>query len=220
MDGRDERAGFGPADWLAWHVFKGLLHVRVGQGAPQKPLTPKDLANEMHLREDWYDNAKLRGRINNPAFEIKKFSSSEPGLINASITIAWQDPGHPQPAVRRVCFRHHQYAFYQRLYLRSGDTGKSRTEQEVPFRVYCLLGRQRHALVRRGLLHRRKNRPELPAGKVSGHATFIVPELRAGAEMEGRVLGDRAAGPHSPAVDLLVFQGRNAIKIIADGPCI
>ncbi len=57
----------------------------------KKPLTPKDLATEMHLREDWYDNAKLRGRINNPAFETKKFSSSEPGLINASITIAWQD---------------------------------------------------------------------------------------------------------------------------------
>jgi hypothetical protein len=55
----------------------------------KKPITPKELAATMGLREEWYDGPE-RGRMDNPDLK-KPFSSSEPGLIGPTVTIAWQD---------------------------------------------------------------------------------------------------------------------------------
>ena len=56
-------------------------------------LTPKDLATERRLRENWYDTQK-RGRKDNPAFTQKPFASNQPGLISPTVTIAWRDIFH------------------------------------------------------------------------------------------------------------------------------
>jgi hypothetical protein len=53
-------------------------------------LTPKQLATEEGLREDWYDSRE-RGRKDNPEFNKKPFSSKQPGLIGPKITIPWQE---------------------------------------------------------------------------------------------------------------------------------